>query len=89
MCFAAATSFPGLFPFELGRRPNSKGKSPGNEVVAADGRMEMDYTLAQLFQGRFCRWVLENSLNTNYAFYSSLENSQKNLLLDVMGTFCA
>ena len=26
-----ATSFPGLFPFELGRR-NSKGKSPGNEV---------------------------------------------------------
>ena len=26
------TSFPGLFPFELGR-PNSKGKSPGNEVV--------------------------------------------------------
>ena len=28
-----STSFPGLFPFELGRRPNSKGKSPGNEVV--------------------------------------------------------
>ena len=27
-----STSFPGLFPFELGR-PNSKGKSPGNEVV--------------------------------------------------------
>ena len=26
------TSFPGLFPFEFGR-PNSKGKSPGNEVV--------------------------------------------------------
>ena len=26
------TSFPGLFPFELGRRPNSKGKSPGKEV---------------------------------------------------------
>ena len=33
-----STSFPGLFPFEMGRRdffsrrPNSKGKSPGNEV---------------------------------------------------------
>ena len=26
------TSFPGLFSFELGRRPDSKGKGPGNEV---------------------------------------------------------
>ena len=32
-----ATSFPGLFPFELGRRPNSKGKSPGNEVGGGGG----------------------------------------------------
>ena len=29
-----ATSFPGLFPFELGRR--EKGKSPGNEVVPGE-----------------------------------------------------
>ena len=33
-CMSRSTSFPGLFPFELGRRPNSKGKSPGNEVVS-------------------------------------------------------
>ena len=31
------TSFPGLFPFELGRRPNSKAKSPGNEVGLPPG----------------------------------------------------
>ena len=30
----SATSFPGLFPVELGRR-NSKRKSPGNEVVVS------------------------------------------------------
>ena len=28
-----ATSFPGLFPFELGRPTQFKRKSPGNEVV--------------------------------------------------------
>ena len=34
-CNIATTSFPGPFSFELGRRLNSKGKNPGNEVDIA------------------------------------------------------
>ena len=51
---ACPTSFPGLFPFELGRR--EKGKSPGNEIVACLQK----YWRFRLFKigSGLCDWLI-------------------------------